>query len=71
MYIVPRQALDIDYCDVNPAMVTDEYNTIVSYKCYLLFFSFFLFLFSFSFFFFLFFNPSISLITIEQLKPHF
>jgi len=28
IYFVPRQTLDIDYCDTNDAMVTDEYNTM-------------------------------------------
>lgn len=27
MYFVPREALDIDYCAVDDAMVVDEYNT--------------------------------------------
>jgi hypothetical protein len=26
MYFVPREGLDIDYCDINPDMVVDEYN---------------------------------------------
>jgi len=28
MYFVPREALDIDYCSTNDAMVVDEYNTL-------------------------------------------
>ncbi len=28
MYFVPREALDIDYCDMTPEMVEDEYNTV-------------------------------------------
>jgi hypothetical protein len=27
MFFVPREALDIDYCNINDAMVVDEYNT--------------------------------------------
>jgi len=28
MFFVPRETVDIDYCDINDAMVTDEYNTL-------------------------------------------
>ncbi len=37
VYFVPREALDIDYCDISPEMVADEYNTEnVSTKFYVL-----------------------------------
>ena len=29
-YFVPREALDIDYCDTTPAMVVDEFNYLAS-----------------------------------------